>query len=69
MKEVSELKDKVLIKFDDNTNDLVDFVIAADGIFSNNRSFFENKKNEPRFKKAIAARVILKSKSALYINE
>ena len=40
MKEVSELKEKVLIKFDDNTNDLVDFVIASDGIFSNTRSFF-----------------------------
>ena len=69
MKEVSELKDKVLIKFDDNTNDLVDFVIAADGIFSNTRSFFETKKNEPRFKKAISARVILNSKSELDIND
>ena len=44
IKEVSELKDKVLIKFKDNTNDLVDFVIAADGIFSNTKSFFEKKK-------------------------
>ena len=69
IKEVSELKDKVLVKFDDNTNDLVDFVVAADGIFSNTRSFFEKKKVEPRFKKAIAARVILNSKSELEINE
>tara|TARA_Y100000591_G_scaffold268520_1_gene242788 strand:+ start:211 stop:1344 length:1134 start_codon:yes stop_codon:yes gene_type:complete len=69
IKEVSELKDKVLIKFDDNTNDLVDFVIAADGIFSNTRSFFEKKKVEPKFKKAIAARVILNSKPDLNINE
>jgi salicylate hydroxylase len=69
MKEVSELKDKVLIKFEDNTNDLVDFVVAADGIFSNTRSFFEKKKVEPKFKKAIAARVILNSKSELNINE
>ncbi len=69
MKEVSELKDKVLIKFDDNTNDLVDFVVAADGIFSNTRSFFEMKKVEPRFKKAIAVRVMLNSKSELDINE
>ena len=69
MKEVSELKNKVLIKFDDNTNDLVDFVVAADGIFSNTRSFFEMKKVEPRFKKAIAVRVILNSKSELDINE
>ena len=69
IKEVSELKDKVLIKFDDNTNDLVDFVIAADGIFSNTKSFFEKQKVEPKFKKAVAARVILNSKSDLEINE
>ena len=69
IKEVSEIKDKVLIKFDDNTNDLVDFVFAADGIFSNTRSFFEKKKTEPKFKKAIAARVILNSKTELNVNE
>ena len=69
IKEVSELKDKVLIKFDDNTNDLVDFVIAADGIFSNTRSFFEKKKIEPKFKKAVAIRVILNSKADFNINE
>ena len=69
IKEVSELKEKILIKFDDNTNDLVDYVIAADGIFSNTRSFFEKKKNKPKFKKALAVRVILKSKSELNISE
>ena len=69
IKEVSELKRKILIKFDDNTNDLVDLVIGADGIFSNTRSFFEKKKNEPKFKKAIAVRTILKSKSELKIDE
>ena len=69
IKEVSELKGKVLIKFDDNTNDLVDIVVGADGIFSNTRSFFEKKKNEPKFKKAIALRTILKTKSELKIDE
>ena len=69
IKEVSELKEKILIKFDDNTNDLVDYVIAADGMFSNTRSFFEKKKNTPKFKKALAVRVILKSKLDLNINE
>ena len=49
-KEVSELEYQVLIKFDDNTNDLVDFVIAADGIFSNTRSFFEMKKLDQNLK-------------------
>ncbi len=69
IKEVSELKDKVLIKFDDNTNDLVDFVVAADGIFSSTKSFFERKKIEPKFKKAVAVRIILNSKSDFNINE
>ena len=69
IKEVAELKEKILIKFDDNTNDLVDFVIIADGIFSSTKSFFEEKKNEPKYKKALAVRVILKSKYELNINE
>jgi salicylate hydroxylase len=69
IKEVSELKKKILIKFDDNSNDLVDYVIVADGIFSNTRSFFEKKKNTPKYKKALAIRAILKSKSELNINE
>ena len=69
IKEVSELKEKILIKFDDNTNDLVDFVIVADGIFSSTKSFFEVNKNKPKYKKALAVRVILKSKSELKINE
>ncbi len=69
IKEVSELKGKVLIKFDDNTNDLVDLVVGADGVFSNTRFFFEKKKNEPKFKKASAVRTILKTKSELKIDE
>ena len=69
IKEVSEIKDKVLIKVDDNTNDLVDIVVGADGIFSNTRSFFEKKKNKPKFQNAIAVRTILKSKFELIINE
>ena len=69
IKEVSEIKGKVLIKFDDNTNDLVDLVVGADGIFSNTRTFFESKKNEPKFKKAVAVRTILKSKSELGIDD
>ncbi len=68
IKEVSELKGKVLIKFDDNTNDLVDIVVGADGVFSNTRTFFEKRKNEPKFKKAVAIRKILKSKSELKID-
>ena len=69
IKEVSEIKGKILIKFEDNTNDLVDIVVGADGIFSNTRSFFEKKKNEPKFKKAVAVRTIIKSKSEIKIDD
>ena len=60
IKEVSELKGKVLIKFDDNTNDLVDIVVAADGIFSNTRSFFEKKKMNQNLKKQLQFEQYLK---------
>ena len=69
IKKVSELKDKILINFDDNTNDLVDYVIAADGIFSSTRAFFEKKNNKPKFKNAVAVRTILKAKNILNIDE
>ena len=69
IKEVTELKGKVLIKFDDNTNNLVDYVVGADGIFSNTRSFFEKKKSQPSFKNAIAIRLILNTKYNLNIKE
>ena len=69
IKQVSELKGKILLKFDDNTNDLVDYVIGADGIFSNTRTFFEKKKNNPVFKNALAIRTILNSTSVLDIDQ
>jgi salicylate hydroxylase len=68
IKKVSELKDKILINFDDNTNDLVDYLIGADGIFSNTRSFFEQNKKKPKFKNAIAIRTILKSNKNLNVD-
>jgi salicylate hydroxylase len=69
IKQVSELKGKVFIKFDDNTNDLVDYVVGADGIFSNTRTFFEKKINKPVFKNALAVRTILNSTSGLSIDQ
>ncbi len=68
IKEVSEIKGKVLIKFDDNTNDLVDYVVGADGIFSNTRSFFDKKKSMPKFRNAVAVRLILKNTNNLKID-
>ena len=69
IKKMSEHKDKILIHLDDNTNDLIDYLIAADGIFSSTRSFFEKKNNKPKFKNAVAIRTILKEKNILNIDE
>ncbi len=69
IKEISEIKEKILIKFEDNTNDLVDYVIGADGVFSNTKTFFEKKKSKPIFQKAIAIRTILKNKKNLIIDD
>ena len=69
IKKISQIKDKILINFDDNTNDLVDYIVGADGLFSQTKSFFETKKNLPKFNNAIALRKILKSNHGLNINE
>ena len=68
IKDFYEIKGKILIKFEDNTNDLVDIVVGADGIFSNTRSFFEKRKNIPKFRNAIALRTIHKSKTEFNID-
>ena len=69
IKKISELKNKILINFEDDTKDLVDYLVAADGIFSNTRSFFDRDKNKPKFKNAIAIRTIFKSKNSINIDE
>ena len=43
VKKISKIKEKLLINFKDNTNDLVDFVVVSDGVFSNTKSVIENK--------------------------
>ncbi len=69
IQKVSEIKDKILINFDDNTNDIVDYIVAADGIFSNTRSLLEKEKNKPVFRNAIAIRAILKSQNIINIDK
>ena len=61
VKKVSKLKEKLLINFTDNTNDLVDFIIVCDGVFSETKSIIENKTFNPHYSGAIAIRSIIKS--------
>jgi len=61
VKKISKIKEKLLINFKDNTNDLVDFVVVSDGVFSNTKSVIENKIIQPVYNGSIAIRTILKS--------
>ena len=60
VKKVSKIKDKLLINFTDNTNDLVDFIIVSDGVFSKTKSIIENKNIKPRYNGSVAIRTVIK---------
>jgi len=60
VKKVSKIKDKLLINFADNTNDLVDFIIVSDGVFSKTKSIIENKNIKPQYNGSVAIRTIVK---------
>jgi len=60
VRKVSKIKDKLLINFSDNTNDLVDFIIVSDGVFSNTKSIIENKIIKPRYNGSVAIRTVIK---------
>jgi len=57
---ISKIKNKLLINFNDNTNDLVDFIIVSDGVFSNTKSIIENKIIKPRYNGSVAIRTVIK---------
>ena len=63
VKKISQIKEKLLINFKDNTNDLVDFIVVSDGVFSNTKSIVENKSIQPVYNGSIAIRTILKNLS------
>ena len=60
LKRVSKIKEKLLINFSDNTNDLVDFIIVSDGVFSNTKNVIENKNIKPVYNGSVAVRTIIK---------
>ena len=58
VRKVSKIKERLLINFADNTNDLVDFIIVSDGVFSNTKSIIENKTIKPRYNGSVAIRTV-----------
>jgi len=65
VKKVSKIKEKLLINFSDNTNDLVDFIIVSDGVFSRTKSIIENETIKPHYNGSIAIRTVIKSSEVL----
>ena len=65
VRKVSKIKEKLLINFSDNTNDLVDFLIVSDGVFSRTKSIIENKTVKPIYNGSIAIRTVIKSSEEL----
>ncbi len=61
VKKISKIKEKLLVNFSDNTNDLADFVIVSDGVFSKTKSIIENKNTKPFYSGSIAIRTTIKS--------
>ena len=61
VKKVSKINEKLLINFKDNTNDLVDFMIVSDGVFSNTKSIIEINNVNPVYNGSVAVRTVLKS--------
>ena len=61
LKKVSKIKDKLLINFSDNTNDLVDYLIISDGVFSKTKSILDSKAINPVYSGSIAIRTLIKS--------
>jgi len=68
IKKISHSQDKIIINFMDGSNDLVDYVVAADGLFSNTRSFFENRIIKPKFKNATVIRSVISLKNIFKID-
>ena len=60
VKKVTKINDKLLINFSDNTNDLVDYLIVSDGVFSNTKSIIENKIIKPLYNGSVAIRSVIK---------
>ena len=61
VKRVSKIEKKLLINFSDKTNDLVDFIIVSDGVFSRTKSIIESKTIKPHYSGSIAIRKVIKS--------
>ena len=53
---------KLILHFSDGSNDIVDYLIISDGVFSNTKSIIENKKIIPIISELLLLELRLKIK-------
>ena len=65
---VESENEKINIHFADGLNDTVDYLVVADGVFSNTKSVIEKRKFEPVYSGAAAFRTQIKNQDILNFN-
>ena len=66
--EIKKINEKISIHFTNGSNDIVDYLVVADGVFSNTKSVIEKKKIEPVDSRSVAFRTQIKSQDILNFN-
>tara|TARA_Y100000590_G_scaffold466674_1_gene642869 strand:+ start:1008 stop:2138 length:1131 start_codon:yes stop_codon:yes gene_type:complete len=65
---VEKINDKINIYFTDGLSDMVDYLVVADGVFSNTKSVIEKKKIVPVYSGAVAFRIQVKNQNIFNFN-
>ena len=65
---VENENEKINIHFADGLNETVDYLVVADGVFSNTQSVIEKRKIEPIYSGAVAFRTQIKNQDTLNFN-
>ena len=66
--EIKKINEKINVHFTDRSNDTVDYLVVADGVFSNTKSVIEKKKIKPVYSGAVAFRVQIKNQDISNFN-
>ena len=65
---VEKIDGKINIHFTDGLNDIVDYLVVADGVFSNTKPVIEKKEIKPVYSGAVAFRTQIKNQDILNFN-
>ena len=66
--EIKKVNEKINVHFTDGSNDTVDYLVVADGVFSNTKPVIEKKKIEPTYSGVVAFRTQIKNQDVSNFN-